>query len=168
MPFSHAHHVGEIGLDCRYCHQGVETSASAGLPATNVCLTCHSQILADTAALAPVRQSLAAGVPLQWRRVNDLPDYVFFNHAAHVRNGVGCETCHGRVDQMPLTWQAAPLTMQWCVDCHRNPGPNLRPESAIFAMGWKPQGKPEEQAPALLAHYHIHPEALTDCYVCHR
>jgi hypothetical protein len=168
VPFSHAHHVGEIGLDCRYCHQGVETSASAGLPATEVCMTCHSQILSDAPILAPVRESFATGTPIQWRRVHDLPDFVFFNHAAHVRNGVGCETCHGRVDQMQLTMQSAPLTMEWCLGCHRDPGPNLRPESAEYQMDWKPQGDDRKRGEALIAHYHVHPEALTDCYVCHR
>lgn len=168
VPFSHAHHVGEVGLDCRYCHQGVETSNSAGLPATEVCMTCHSQILSDAPVLAPIRTSFSSGKPMVWNRVNDLPDYVYFNHAAHVRNGVGCVTCHGRVDDMPLMQQAAPLTMQWCLGCHRDPGPNLRPESAEFDMDWQLADDPKKTGAALIAHYHIHPETLTDCYVCHR
>jgi hypothetical protein len=168
VPFSHEHHVGEVGLDCRYCHQGVETSASAGLPSTQVCMTCHSQIFSDAAMLMPVRQSLASGTPIPWTRVDTLPDFVFFNHAAHVSNGVGCVSCHGRVDQMALTFQQAPLTMQWCLGCHRDPGPNLRPESAEFSMTWQPAGDRQKLAQALLAHYHIDPATLTDCYVCHR
>lgn len=170
VPFSHAHHVGEIGLSCEYCHQGVKTSGSAGLPATEVCMTCHSQILKDAPVLAPIRTSFETGKPVVWQRVNRLPDYVYFNHAAHVTNGVACVTCHGRVDDMPLMQQAAPLTMQWCLDCHRDPAPNLRPESAEFSMDWSlpPGTDPRQLGMALLAHYHIHPEALTDCYVCHR
>lgn len=168
VPFSHEHHVGKIGLDCRYCHQGVETSASAGLPATEVCMTCHSQLFTDAKMLAPVRQSLATGIPIQWQRVHNLPDYVYFNHAVHINNGVGCESCHGRVDQMPLTWQQQPLTMQWCLGCHRDPGPNLRPQSDIFTMGWKPQGDRRKTGDALIAAYHINTKTMTDCYVCHR
>jgi hypothetical protein len=168
VPFSHAHHVGEVGLSCQYCHQGVTTSASAGLPATEVCMTCHSQILTDAPVLAPIRASFATGKPIVWNRVNNLPDYVYFNHAAHVNNGVGCVTCHGRVDDMALTVQAAPLTMEWCLNCHRDPAPNLRPETAEFSMDWQPADDPRNLGTVLLAHYQIHPEALTDCYVCHR
>jgi hypothetical protein len=168
VPFSHLHHVGEVGLACRYCHGGIETSAFAGLPSTEVCMTCHSQILKDASILEPVRRSLASGLPLTWQRVHTLPDYVYFNHAAHVTNGVGCVTCHGRVDEMPLVSQQAPLTMQWCLGCHRDPGPNLRPESAEFSMDWAPAGDRKKLAAALLAHYDIHPDRLTDCYVCHR
>ncbi|HTN62259.1 MAG TPA: cytochrome c3 family protein [Devosia sp.] len=168
VPFSHAHHVGEVGLDCRYCHSGVETASSAGLPATEVCMTCHSQLFTDAPMLAPVRQSLATGTPIQWQRVHRLPDFVFFNHAAHINNGVGCESCHGRVDQMPLTWQDKPLTMQWCLGCHRDPGPNLRPKADIFTMGWKPEGDPKALADTLMQSYHINTKTMTDCYVCHR
>ncbi|MGN6159914.1 MAG: cytochrome c3 family protein [Devosia sp.] len=168
VPFSHAHHVGEVGLSCQYCHQGVMTSASAGLPSTEVCMTCHSQILKDAPILEPIRASFRTGKPVVWQRVNKLPDYVYFNHAAHVNNGVGCVTCHGRVDDMPLMQQAAPLTMQWCLNCHRDPAPNLRPAQAEFSMDWQPADDPRKLGVALLAHYHIHPETLTDCYVCHR
>jgi len=168
VPFSHAHHVGEVGLACEYCHGAAKTSASAGLPATEVCMTCHSQILADAPVLAPVRASFTSGTPMVWNRVNQLPDYVYFNHAAHVNNGVGCVTCHGRIDEMPLTAQAAPLTMEWCLNCHRDPAPNLRPETAEYSMDWQPAEDPRNLGTALLAHYQIHPEALTDCYVCHR
>jgi hypothetical protein len=168
VPFSHAHHVGEIGLSCQYCHQGVLTSASAGLPATEVCMTCHSQILKDAPVLAPIRASFQSKQPVVWNRVNALPDYVYFNHAAHVNNGVGCVTCHGRVDDMPLTQQAAPLTMEWCLDCHRDPAPNLRPETAEFSMDWVPTDDPRKLGTALLDHSKIHLDTLTDCYVCHR
>jgi hypothetical protein len=170
VPFSHEHHVGQLGLDCRYCHTGVETSASAGLPATEVCMTCHSQLFTDQAMLRPVRQSLATGMPIVWNRVNDLPDYVYFNHAVHVNNGVGCETCHGRLDRMPLTWRAKPLTMEWCLSCHRDPGPNLRPKSAEFAMGWTPPvgEDPRARGAALINLMHIDTRTMTDCYVCHR
>lgn len=168
VPFSHAHHVGEIGLACTYCHESVETTASAGLPATEVCMTCHSQIFADAPMLAPVRESLASGKPIAWQRVHQLPDFVFFNHAVHVQNGVGCESCHGRVDQMPLTWQDKPLTMEWCLGCHRDPGPNLRPQSEILTMGWTPPGNRKSLATALLAHYQIDTKTMTDCYACHR
>lgn len=167
IPFSHRHHVGDDGLDCRYCHTTVETSAFAGIPSTQVCMTCHSQLYDDAGMLAPVRESLASGEPLHWNRVHELPDFVFFDHGIHVAKGVGCETCHGRVDRMPLTWQAEPLTMQWCLDCHRDPGPHLRPQEAIYAMGW------HEEDPGLGAElvrdYHLRsPGELSDCSVCHR
>ncbi len=167
VPFSHAHHVGEVGLNCQYCHQGVMTSASAGLPATEVCMTCHSQILKDAPVLAPIRASFETGEPVVWTRVNSLPDYVFFNHAAHVNNGVGCVTCHGRVDEMPLVSRAAPLTMEWCLGCHRDPAPNLRPPEEEFSMDWTADD-PRKTGTTLMAAYHIHPDTLTDCYVCHR
>jgi len=168
VPFSHAHHVGELGLDCRYCHTGVETSASAGLPATEVCMTCHSQLFTDQKMLEPVRESFASGIPIVWNRVNDVPDYVYFNHAVHVNHGVPCEACHGRVDEMPLTWRQKPLTMEWCLSCHRDPAPNLRPLNAVFAMNWSPKGDPRQQGEALINLMHIDPKNLTDCYVCHR
>lgn len=167
VPFSHAHHVGGLGLDCRYCHTSVEESATAGLPPTHTCMTCHSQIWTNAELLAPVRQSLATGKPIRWNRVNTLPDYVFFNHSIHVAKGVACTTCHGPVDTMPLTWKGASLQMSWCLDCHRDPAPNLRPKEAVFDTDWKrtpetPSGK------QLMARYHIHPETLSDCSVCHR
>jgi len=168
VPFSHAHHVGALGLDCRYCHSTVETAASAGMPATEVCMTCHSQLFTDQRMLAPVRQSFASGVPIAWRRVNSLPDYVYFDHSVHVNHGVPCEACHGRVDKMALARQAHPLTMQWCLSCHRDPAPNLRPPQAVFAMGWSADGDPRERGAELMNLMHIDPKNLTDCYVCHR
>nr|WP_295834002.1 cytochrome c3 family protein [uncultured Azospirillum sp.] len=167
VPFSHEHHVGGLGLDCRYCHTSVEESPTAGLPPTHTCMTCHSQIWTNADLLAPVRQSLATGKPIHWNRVNTLPDYVFFNHSIHVAKGVACTTCHGPVDTMPLTWKGASLQMSWCLDCHRDPAPNLRPKEAVFDTDWKrtavtPSGK------QMMARYHIHPETLSDCSVCHR
>jgi hypothetical protein len=168
IPFSHKHHVGELGIDCRYCHNGVETSASAGLPATEVCMTCHSQLYTDAAMLAPVRQSLANGSPLHWQRVNSVPDFVFFNHSIHVAKGVPCETCHGEVDDMPLMAKAHSLSMEWCLGCHRNPGPNLRPPQDVFLLHWKPPDDIEDIRKKLISVLDIHPETMTDCYVCHR
>ena len=137
MPFSHQHHVGGLGLDCRYCHAGVETSPVAGLPPTHTCMTCHSQLYTQTAMLAPVRESLANNKPIHWNKVNRLPDYVYFDHSIHIAKGVGCTTCHGDVTSMPLMRQAAPLTMGWCLDCHRDPAPNLRPVADVFDPNWK-------------------------------
>lgn len=168
VPFSHKHHVGQLGIDCRYCHNGVETSSSAGLPATEVCMTCHSQLFTDAAMLAPVRASLAAGKPIGWQRVNSVPDFVFFNHAIHVNKGVACETCHGEVDQMPLLMRAHTLSMEWCLGCHRNPEPNLRPPQDVFLMHWQPPEDIAEIRRKLIGMLDIHPETMTDCYVCHR
>ncbi len=134
IPFSHKHHVGDVGIDCRYCHTSVETSAFAGLPSTTICLTCHSQLFAKAAVLEPLRRSVATGQPIAWNRVHTLPDFVYFNHGIHVAKGVACGECHGRVDQMPLTWRTAPLEMEWCLDCHRDPAPHLHPKSEVFAM----------------------------------
>jgi hypothetical protein len=168
IPFSHQHHVGGLGLDCRYCHAGVETSAVAGVPPTHTCMTCHSQLYAQTAMLAPVRASLADGQPIHWSKVNKLPDYVYFDHSIHIAKGVGCSTCHGAVDHMPLMRQAAPLTMGWCLDCHRDPVPNLRPAAAVFDPDWTAPADQAEQGRILLAHNQIDVDHLTDCSVCHR
>ncbi|MGR3323710.1 MAG: cytochrome c3 family protein [Pseudooceanicola sp.] len=167
VPFSHEHHVGGLGLDCRYCHLGVERSGFAGLPSTETCMTCHSQLWTEAEMLEPVRASLETGTPIAWTRVHDLADYVYFNHAAHLANGVGCETCHGNVATMPLIRQDAPLTMSWCLSCHTDPAPNLRPQAEIFTMGWEGGGDEAAQA-ALMKQYDIHPETMTDCHVCHR
>lgn len=140
VPFSHEHLVGGLGIDCHYCHTGVELSPSAGLPATEVCMTCHSQLDADADAdlPEPVRESFATGQPIAWSRIRDLADVVYFNHSIHVAKGVGCETCHGDVSAMPLIWQEAPLSLGWCLDCHRNPDPHLRPPQDVFATNWRP------------------------------
>jgi len=167
VPFSHEHHVGGLGIDCRYCHTSAEVSANAGFPPTHTCMSCHSQIWTNAEMLAPVRRSLMEGQPIRWNRVNKLPDYVFFNHSIHVSKGVGCVTCHGPIDRMPLTWKGASLQMSWCLDCHRDPAPNLRPLEEVFNPNWErtPETPPGEQ---LLAQYGIHPATLSDCSVCHR
>jgi hypothetical protein len=168
IPFSHAHHVGEEGIDCRYCHTSVEHAAFAGLPPTKTCMTCHSQLFTNAPMLAPVRDSLARNKPIHWVRVHRLPAYVYFDHSVHVKNGIGCSTCHGAVQTMPLMRQTAPLTMGWCLDCHRDPKPYLRPRDKIFDMQWQPAADQGEQAEKLLVQYHIETEHLTDCSRCHR
>ena len=168
VPFSHEHHVSGLGLDCRYCHTGVETSAVAGVPPTHTCMTCHSQLFTQSSMLAPVRLSLAEQRPIHWNKVNRLPQYVYFDHSIHIAKGVGCTTCHGPVGRMPLMRQAAPLTMGWCLDCHRNPAPNLRQADAIFAADWHPPPDQLQQGRKLLAQYMIDNKHLTDCSVCHR
>lgn len=167
VPFSHQHHVSGLGLDCRFCHASVETSASAGLPPTTTCMTCHSQIWTNAALLAPVRASLANNTPIVWHRVTDLPGYVYFNHSIHIAKGVGCESCHGAVATMALTYKAKSLTMGFCLDCHRNPGPNLRPKSSLYDTTWH-RTADTPSVPALLALYHVPDRTLTDCSLCHR
>jgi hypothetical protein len=167
VPFSHQHHVAGLGIDCRFCHTGVETAGNAGLPPTYTCMTCHSQIWTNAALLAPVRQSLADGTPIAWHRVNDLPDYVYFNHAIHIAKGVGCASCHGDVQAMPLMHKAQTFTMGFCLNCHRDPGPNLRPKAAIFDTGWHRTADTPAPA-ALMARYHVGSRDLTDCSICHR
>lgn len=166
-PFSHEHHVGGLGIDCRFCHTSVEVSATAGMPPTYVCMTCHSQIWTNAEALALVRQSLADGKPIVWNRVTDLPDYVYFNHSIHVAKGVGCSSCHGEMVRMPLTLKAKTLTMQFCLGCHRDPGPNLRPKDQIFNTEWQRTAETPSVS-KLLAQYHIGARTLTDCSICHR
>ncbi len=168
VPFSHRHHAGELGIDCRYCHTSVAESPRAGLPPTHTCMTCHSQVWTGAPMLAPVRASLAENKSLKWLRVAVLPEYVFFRHDIHISKGVGCVECHGRVDQMALTFRAKPLTMQFCLDCHRNPAPHLRPRDQITNMTWKPTDDRAELGHALMRDYGIAPERLTHCYVCHR
>lgn len=168
VPFSHQHHVRGLGLDCRYCHASVELSATAGIPPTRACMTCHSQLYTNAQMLAPVRTSLAEQQPIHWNKVNKLPDYVYFDHSIHIAKGVGCTTCHGPVDRMPLMRQAEPLTMGWCLACHRDPTPHLRPEQAIFDPGWKAPADQSGQGRLLIARYHIESTHLTDCSVCHR
>lgn len=171
VQFSHKHHAGDDGIDCRYCHTSVETSASAGMPSTQICMNCHSQIWADSPYLEPVRESLRTGKPIQWTRVNDLPDYVYFNHSIHVNKGVGCSTCHGKVDQMPLMYQAASLQMEWCLECHRDPGPNLREkrEDIFTKMDWRPPANQAETGARLIKQNKIQDSfVLTSCSTCHR
>ncbi|HEY6980332.1 cytochrome c3 family protein [Reyranella sp.] len=172
VPFSHAHHVGALGIDCRYCHTSVEVSAEAGLPPTHVCMTCHSEIWTGAPMLAPVRQSLATGTPIAWRRVARLPDYVYFNHSIHISRGVPCVTCHGRVDRMPLLARAEPFQMRWCLACHRDPASHLRPRDQVTRMDWSEWDRhPERHADfgrRMMARYHIEPAKLIDCSTCHR
>ena len=167
VPFSHEHHVAGLGIDCRFCHTSVEVSATAGLPPTYTCMTCHSQIWTNAALLAPVRESLADDKPIVWQRLTDLPDYVYFNHSIHIAKGVGCSSCHGAIDRMPLTFKAKSMTMQFCLDCHRNPGPQLRPKAEIYNTEWQ-RTPATPSAAALIAEYHIGGRTLTDCSICHR
>jgi hypothetical protein len=168
VPFSHEHHVGGLGIDCRYCHTSVADGPHAGLPPTHTCMTCHSQIWTNAAMLAPVRQSLADDKSLTWHRVARLPDYVYFRHDVHIAKGVGCVTCHGRVDRMALTYQAKPFSMQFCVDCHRDPAPHLRPETVITDMDWKPVGDARALGEKLIKQNGIRVGQLDYCTVCHR
>ncbi len=166
IQFSHKHHVGDDGLDCRYCHLSVETSAFAGMPATQICMNCHTQIWSNSPALAPVRESFANGTPIQWNRVNSLPDFVYFNHSIHIAKGVGCTTCHGQIDQMPLTAKAQSLQMEWCLNCHRNPAAYIRPREFVFSMDYQPPADQMALGQRLMKEYDI--QIKTDCVVCHR
>jgi hypothetical protein len=165
IPFSHKHHVGDVGLDCRYCHTTVENAASAGLPSTQVCLNCHSQLFADAPLLAPLRESARTGVPIAWQQVHRLPDFVYFDHSIHVNKGVACIECHGRVDQMPLTRRVASLRMDWCIECHRNPLPHLREHSKVFSM--LPLNDSDAATVRMLSKLQSE-QRLTDCSTCHR
>ena len=166
VPFSHKHHVSGLGLDCRHCHTSVEESAFAGLPATKTCMTCHSQVWADSPMLEPVRASFQKDEPLEWTRVHDLPDFVYFNHSIHVKKGVGCVSCHGRVDQMPLVWKQQTLQMEWCLDCHRHPEGHLRPPEQVFNMTWQPEEDQSVLGAALVLKNKV--RNPTSCSDCHR
>ena len=169
VQFSHAHHAGGEGFDCRYCHTSVETSSFAGIPPTKTCMNCHSQIWNQSPELEPVRESFRTDKSIEWVKVYDLPDYVYFNHSIHVAKGVGCETCHGRIDRMPLVSQHPNLQMSWCLDCHRDPGKFLRPRDQVFTMGYVPAGEQEVIGQRLKAQYHIRSAfELTECTTCHR
>ncbi len=168
IPFSHLIHAGRLNIDCRYCHTSAETSPFAGMPATSLCMNCHSKIMQGLPAIEELAASQKTGIPIAWQRVYNLPDYVYFNHSAHVNKGVACETCHGRVDQMSVISQAAPLTMDWCLSCHRAPANNLRPESAITTMGWSPDSAAPISGAALMKTFNINTQPLTECYTCHR
>lgn len=172
VQFSHKHHTGDDGIDCRYCHTSVETSASAGIPSTSVCMNCHKQLWADSPYLEPVRASFRTGKPLEWTRVHDLPDYAYFNHSIHVKKGVGCSTCHGRIDQMPVVYQASTLQMEWCLACHRAPEKFVRDKDKIFDMEWRAENKTRSEIAHgvdLVKLNHIQPaNVLTSCSTCHR
>ncbi|MBA3324135.1 MAG: cytochrome C [Rhodobacteraceae bacterium] len=165
IPFRHDLHAGSLGLDCRYCHSSVENAASAGMPSAQTCLTCHSQVWSGLATLEPLRTSAAFGAPLAWTSVHKLPDYAFFHHGVHVSKGVACQTCHGRVDQMPQTVKTETLSMGWCLDCHRDPGPQLDPPQSVFSMHAEAQ---DAGAGALLDLHDVSVDGLTDCSTCHR
>jgi hypothetical protein len=169
VPFSHEHHVGVLGIDCRYCHTSVEQSSYAGMPPTKTCMNCHSQIWVGSEMLAPVRESYQTGKSLKWARVYNLPGFVYFDHSIHVQKGVGCSSCHGRIDEMPLTYQVPTLLMEWCLDCHRHPERALRPREEVFNMRWEPSPDQEERGRELMKQRKIRDtDYLTTCTVCHR
>jgi hypothetical protein len=166
VPFSHQHHVGGMGIDCRYCHTAVETSAVAGIPPTKTCMNCHSQIWVDSPTLEPVRASFRTGKSIEWVRVYDLPEFVYFNHSAHVNKGVGCSTCHGRVDLTPLLSQEQSLLMEWCLECHRAPERFLRPKEQVYNAAYEPPADQLELGRRLVKLYDAQPR--TSCSTCHR
>ncbi len=169
VPFSHQHHVAVLQIDCRYCHQSVETSSFAGLPATETCMNCHSQIWVGSQMLAPVRASYRSGQPIHWKRVYNPPGFVYFDHSIHVQKGIGCSSCHGQIDQMPLTYQVPSLLMDWCIECHRHPEREIRPREAVFDMHY---AKPDDQLDLgrrLVKEYGVKdPYDITSCSICHR
>jgi hypothetical protein len=169
VPFSHEHHVGGLGIDCRYCHTSVEHSSFAGMPPTKTCMNCHSQIWVGSAMLEPVRASYRSGQPLRWPRVYNVPGFVYFDHSAHVQKGVGCASCHGRVDEMPFMYQVPSLLMEWCLGCHRAPERNLRPREEVFNMKWQPPPDRPDLGAELAREYGVRDARyLTSCSVCHR
>lgn len=169
VPFPHSLHISALGLDCRYCHAGVDQSSFADLPPTETCMSCHSQVALTSPNLQPVRDSYANGTPIQWNRVNELPDYVYFDHQIHVAKGVGCETCHGRIDQETTAVRAKFFYMDTCMECHRNPQKYLRPQANIYDMGYQPSEDQVFLGPSLVKEYNIlSPEQLINCSICHR
>jgi hypothetical protein len=169
VQFSHKHHVGDDGIDCRYCHTSVETSHTAGIPPTQTCMNCHSQLFADAEYLEPIRKSFRENKPIEWERVHDLPEFAYFNHSIHIAKGVGCSTCHGQVDNMPAIFQENTLQMEWCLQCHRNPEKYIRPKSEIYSMQWQDGDLDENERADLKKEYKIRSkEILTSCSTCHR
>jgi hypothetical protein len=167
IPFSHKHHVTDDGIDCRYCHTSVETAPYAGIPATEICMSCHSQIWSNATMLEPLRESFRTGQSIAWTRVHDLPEFVYFNHSIHLKKGIGCATCHGRVDKMPLMMKVNTLNMNWCIECHRNPEKYIRPREEVFNMAYEaPSDQLTRLGPELVKEYHV--QKLEDCYTCHR
>jgi hypothetical protein len=165
VPFSHKHHVAGLGIDCRYCHTTVEDSPFAGIPPTKTCMTCHSILWNESPALAPVRESYAQGKPIVWTRVHDVPDFVYFDHSIHINKGIGCVSCHGQVDQMPLIAKEHTLHMAWCLDCHRNPAPHIRPREAVFDPTWESENQ-QQLGAELMKAYNV--QKMENCSVCHR
>ncbi len=170
VQFSHKHHAGDDGIDCRYCHTTVETSAFAGIPPTATCMNCHALLFANTPYLAPVHESFKNNKPIEWTRVHDLPGFVYFNHSIHLNKGIGCSSCHGRVDEMPLMWNVASLHMEWCLDCHRDPAKHIRPRDQIVNMNWPPPGYDQvAEGKKLMKQYNVKPvREITNCTTCHR
>ena len=166
VQFSHKHHVSDDGIDCRYCHTSVEQSSFAGIPSTKICMSCHTQVWAESPILEPVRESFRTGKSIEWTRVHNLPGFVYFDHSIHVHKGVGCVTCHGRVDEMPLMWREHSLYMEWCLECHRNPERFVRPREHVFSMDWQSPSDQIALGQKLVRQYKI--ERLTSCSVCHR
>lgn len=166
VQFDHRHHVKDVGLDCRFCHHSVEQSATAGIPPTQVCMGCHAQIWNKSPLLDPVRNWYFTDQPIPWKRVHNLPDFVYFNHSIHVNKGVGCASCHGRVDEMAAIEQVEDLSMAWCLDCHRNPAPNIRPRDQVTNMAWVAEGDAAKVGEALIKEYDVH--TRTSCSTCHR
>lgn len=166
VPFSHRHHVGDAGIDCRYCHTSVEDSSFAGIPPTKVCMNCHSQLWNESEMLEPVRVSFRSDTPIQWTRVHDLPEFAYFDHSIHVHKGIGCATCHGQVDDMPLMWRESTLHMEWCLECHREPQKHVRPRDEVFNMDWQPPDNYAELQETLAEEYHL--KSKMSCYTCHR
>jgi len=169
VQFSHKHHVGDDGIDCRYCHATVETTATASMPPTQTCMNCHSQLWNDSPYLEPVRASFRENKPIQWERVHDLPEFVYFNHSIHVNKGIGCSSCHGQIDNMPAVYQENTLQMEWCIACHRAPEQHIRPKSEITNMQWRDDDLTQEERDKLKIDYKIRSrELLTSCSTCHR
>jgi Cytochrome c7 and related cytochrome c len=169
VPFSHEHHVGVLGIDCRYCHTSVETSSFAGMPSTSTCMNCHSQIWVGSSMLEPVRLSYQTNQSLTWHRVYNLPGFVYFDHHIHVQKGIGCASCHGRIDQMPLTYQEPSLLMEWCLNCHRNPEKEIRARDEVFNLRYVAPKDQAELGRKLVQEYGVKdPASLTSCSVCHR
>ncbi len=169
VPFSHKHHVGQLGIDCRYCHTSVERTAYAGIPPTQTCMNCHKLIWTNADMLEPVRSSFRTDQSIRWIKVHDLPDFVYFNHSIHVNKGIGCVSCHGRVDHMNLTWQQNSLQMEWCINCHRHPDQYIRPKNEVFSMTWTPpNGDQRALGRKLVKEYDIRLRLLTNCSTCHR
>ncbi len=172
LPFSHALHAGQLGIDCRYCHSTVENAAFAAIPSTQTCLNCHAAIKSDSPHLEAVRASFEQGTPVSWVKVHDLPDFVYFNHSAHVNKGVACQTCHGQINEMEVVRQVEPMSMAWCLECHRSPEKHLRPREAVTSMTWDVATTGKTQAEwgrELMSEYHIQSrEFLTSCTTCHR
>lgn len=166
IPFSHEHHVGDIGIDCRFCHHTVETQATAGMPSTEVCLNCHSVLFQDSPILELVHESERSGRPIEWTRVHDLADYVYFHHGVHVKAGIGCASCHGEVDEMPLMYRTETLHMEWCLDCHRHPERHVRPREAVFDLKWTRDALPAGEAERLVDAHDV--QNRTQCSYCHR